>query len=203
MSCYLDDGINSLENLQLPFFSILAMYNISLTFNYQLAGSLTVPKGLGQASTLTRGFRVPLPSPLTCLHHLTTFVAGLPNLSWHTQHSVSSTFFFPLLATHSPWGTSFSLMTLSFLSWLMWLHINSDDSELYFSSPVSISLNVKILYFKPNPQRKNYVLLKNERKDYSSDSQPPEKFLEWLVCTGKNGSRPHFVGSVYLQKLLK
>lgn len=32
---------------------------------------------------------------------------------------------------------------------------------------------------------------------YTSNSQWPAKFLEWLVCTGKKGSRPHFVWSIY------
>lgn len=65
-----------------------------------------------------------------------------------------------------------------------------------FQAPSSVILNGAMFYFKSNPEG-------IEGRDCSSNSQPPAKFLERLVCTGRKGSRPHFVWSVYLQKLLK
>lgn len=56
-----------------------------------------------------------------------------------------------------------------------------------FQAPSSVSLNAGMFYFKSNPEG-------IEGRDCSSNSQPPAKFLEWLVCTGRKGSRPHLCG---------
>ena len=159
----LDNSINTQqENPCLPPSS----YLLCTVCKVAICQVVHVPTGSGEA-WLSHQSSQALPHPLlTSLHptpKCSALAGSLPNLSRHTQHSFWCVLLPSAPTAPSPWGTFFTLMTSSFLLWLILATSQKFRwFRRYFPAPMSLSY---FKHFKSNSEGSIYVLLKNKRRD--------------------------------------